>query len=55
MAISMLSEGCAEFFKNDIDGIMQMIHPITSNENPRIIYDVLTTYSLLCQEFYPDV
>lgn len=48
MAISMLSEGCAEYFKSDADNIMNMIHPLANSENPRIIYDVLTAYSLLC-------
>ncbi len=54
MTISMLSEGCSEFFKkdlSDLDAIMMMIKPLASSNNPRIIYDILTTYSYLCTEF----
>jgi hypothetical protein len=57
MSIAMLCDGAAEHFGEQLPAIMQIVVPLgeSTQQNARVLYAVLTCYSLLVCEFAPEI
>jgi hypothetical protein len=51
LAIGQLSEGAAEHFESEMDGLLLLIFPILSETHPRVVWALLSCLSFLFTEF----
>jgi hypothetical protein len=43
-----------DHFQKELDGMMNMLFAINDQENPKMIYAILTTLAILSEEFAPE-
>lgn len=54
-AMSILTEGSQDIFKNDLPKIVSLILPLMETSNPRVMNDVITVFGYLSDEFCPEI
>lgn len=55
LLIGILSEDAKKNFMDDFDKIMGLILPFLKSSHPKVVYSCLTSISLLCEEFSPQI
>lgn len=55
LAIGIASEGCHEWFSNNIQHALNMLIPYCNSANPRLMWAAVTSIGLLCSEFEPEI
>ena len=53
IAMALLTEGCHESFKSELNNIVGLITPLMQSQNPRIMHGILMVVGYMSEEFAP--
>lgn len=48
VAMALLTEGCHDIFKNELNNIVKLVAPLADSTNPRVFNDVIVVFGSLC-------